>query len=492
MKHGMKAFNRPAWLMAVVLLPGSVTAGAASSTSPATHAAAAFKQGVVNDRTLAGIYELAVSNDYTLAAAQATYRAGLEDRKLGLAELLPKVNAGFDYTRSHQESRGTFPAGGALFPNKTDTNFRIRNYSISLDQPVFDLPAWFRFRRGQDLSREAKAVLAQAQQDLIVRTAEAYVKVLHSVADLRASLSEQAAFKAQLEQAQQRFDVGLVAITDVHEAQAAYDLAVATRLTDKGALGIALEQLSVLTGQEHTHLWQLRDDYPVVAPDPADSEQWVKFALANNYDIKVANLRRQVARQEARAARAKHLPSISLSMSYQDRENTLDQENKVQGIDNKFPSDSTTASMLLSAKLPLFAGGAISAGRRQAAARLSSATEKYQGTLRQVIQQTRALYIQVVSETAQTRARRQAVTSTRSALDAAQAGYEVGTRDIVDVLNAQRLYFSAIRDYANERLNYVLDKFRLQRQAGTVSPESIYALNAWLEAPTPIEASAHE
>lgn len=435
---------------------------------------------------LADIYELALQNDPTFRAAQASFRAGLEEEKLGRAELLPEVNVNAGYNQARTEGRGAFPAGTTLFPNNTNTDSETGNWGISLDQPIFDLSAWFRFQRGQELTQQAKAQFAVDQQSLIIRVAEAYVQVLRAIANLKASQAEESATQRQLEQARQRFEVGLIAITDVREAEAAHDLAVANRLADEGAIGVALEQLSVLTGRPHSNLWVLQEDYPVVKPDPMNNEQWVEFARENNYDIKAAAYAREAALQTARAAGAEHLPKITANLNYgQDNSNLVRRVLDPTAIDPtlNFNSDQTQGSFSFNLTMPLFAGGSISAARRQAYAQYNRSIEEYMGAVRNAIQNTRAEYINVITDVARTHARQQAIISSRSALEATEAGYEAGTRNIVDVLNAQRTLFSAIRDHANTRLDYVLNKLRLKRRAGILSPADIYELNQWLERP---------
>jgi len=323
---------------------------------------------------LEDVYTAALHNDHTLAAAQATYRAGLEEEVLARAELLPSVDASSDYREEFTEARGQFPAGGQLFPNSTDTDTGSFAFAFNLSQPVFDLPAWFRFQRGRALSERAEAEFAAAQQDLILRVTEAYFEVLSSRVNLRAARARETAFRSQLEQARQRFEVGLIAVTDVHEARAAYDLAVAERLANEGEVGIALEQLSVLTGESHRALWRLQEDYPVIDPEPLDTDQWVEFAVENSYDIKTAVHARRAADEAARAASAEHLPKVELSLGYNESNSDLTQEDVINDVTNQFSSDRNNRFIGLAVEVPLFAGGGISARRRQAAAEASTAT----------------------------------------------------------------------------------------------------------------------
>jgi outer membrane protein len=468
---------------------GMAAAEPAPATSPLAtpnaFPATTTSTGTFPENTLAGIYELALENDLTLERARAELRAGEESRKLALAGLLPQVQAGAGYIDANTQQETTFTAGTIAQPFESDTDTETTEWNVSLRQPVFDLPAWFNFQRGVELSRQAESQFAVEQQSLMVRTVAAYTGVLRAAANLRASQAQEQAFAAQLDQVRQRFDVGMVAITDVHEAQAAFDLAVARRLSDAGELGTRREQLTLLTGRPHGDLWELDDRFPVVDPDPVQADEWVTFALQNNFDIQVALSARDAARNNSQAARSEHLPKVDLSLSYLDSETDVDQ--KIAGVGRRpeFPNNQERTAVALNLFMPLYSGGFISANRRQAEAFFDAQRSTYDNTVRTVTQETRALHIRVVADVATTAARAQAVTSTKSALEAAEVGYEVGTRNVVDVLNAQREYFSALRDYENSIVDYVQDLFLLKRLAGTLSPADIYELNRWLVQPAP-------
>ncbi len=446
------------------------------------------------ERTLAGIYELALRNDKTLAAAEASYRAGLEARVLGRAELLPSISAEYSYRDSSSESRGTQVFGSQEFQSDVDTDRTEHFWAVRLQQPLFDVPAWFRFRRGGELSEQAKTQFTQAQQDLIVRTAEAYFEVLRAMANLEASQAQEEAVAAQLEQAEQRFDVGLVAVTDVHEAQAAFDTARADRLGFEGDVEVALENLSVLTGRSHTDLWRLSDEFPVSDPTPAAVQDWVQFAREHNVDIRLAQQNRTIAEHNARAAFGEHLPTVNLSLSYQDSDVDGSQDDlNAPPTDprQQFATERRDRQVAINVNMPIFAGGRISAGRRQADAELEGERQRFEAAVREVTQGTRASHISVRRNVSRNRAREQAIISSRSALEAAETGYEVGTRNIVDVLDAQRMLFSAIRDQANSRIDFVLDVVQLKRQAGVLTPADILELNQWLVEPQAPTASRH-
>lgn len=237
--------------------------------------------------TLQEVYELALQNDPVLKAAEATYRAGREARVQGRSQLLPQVGAQLEIGRSDmtQVSKRTIPIGGNNFQSNSDYDVDEdeENYYLTVSQKLFDLPAWFGFKQGKELSRQAEAQFAADQQDLIVRTVEAYMRVLRAIDNLKSSRAEEAAYQRQLEQTQQRFEVGLIAITDVHEARAAYDLAVVNRLTDEGNLGVAYEGLSVLTGQQHSNLWLLSENSRWCSPSrPCANSGWICRSTATS------------------------------------------------------------------------------------------------------------------------------------------------------------------------------------------------------------------
>jgi outer membrane protein len=446
--------------------------------------------------TLRQIYELALENDAQLKSAAATFRANQEAPIQARSRLLPQIQAQGSYSESDTEQDAIQPQVTSdpnnpnirslvAFPSTIERDSETTAWSVSLTQTLFDLPAWFSFRQGQQLSVQAEAQFAAAQQELIVRVADAYFNVLRAQDNLRASRAEERATQRQLEQTQQRFEVGLIAITDVHEAQAAYDATVAQRLTDEGNLAIALEALSVITGRHHDDLWQLNKDFPIAAPTPTDRGAWVEFALANNFALKAAFAGMEAARYGARAARMEHLPKISGSLVHEYQEVDGTQDFRAAGFGGRFPGDSEveTQAVMLSVSMPIFTGGLVSSQRRQAAEQYNASMEDRIFTERSVIQATRAQHIAVMTDTQRVEARAQAIVSAQSALDATQAGYEVGTRNIVDVLDAQRTLFLSLRDYANARYDYVLNTLRLKQNAGILSPQDIVDLDQWLVAP---------
>lgn len=444
--------------------------------------------------TLADIYELALKNDAQLKAAEASYKAGRESKVQGRSALLPSVVATGEYastdidtesiqTQFDEVNQEFFP-----FPLTANNDTDKKGYSISLQQNLFNLPAWFSFKQGKELSKQAKAQFSADQQALIVRVAEAYFNVLRAADNLQTADAEVEALQRQLEQTQQRFEVGLIAITEVHEARAVYDSAVVTQLEADGQLGISYEALTVLTGEPHSNLWQLDEKFPITKPAPAKRADWVDFALQNNFLLRASRYAAEASHQNAKSKKSEHLPKLTGSYTYQD--NTEDGDTNVKNIGQVFPVDTKTDgnTLSLNLELPLYTGGFTSSTRRQAYQEYIQARETAINTQRNTVQGTRSLHLTVVTDVGKVKARDLAITSSQSALDATQAGYEVGTRNIVDVLESQRFLYRALFDYSNARYDYVINMLKLKEQAGILSPEDIYTLNKWLQQPKPASA----
>jgi outer membrane protein len=441
--------------------------------------------------SLRDIYELALLNDAQLKAEEAQYRANLETENLGRSGLLPQVVGNYSYTDSENDRDALSPRFSEtgsinIVETFTETDTTREGYQITLNQPLFDLPAWFSFQSGKEISRQAEATFAANQQNLIVRVVEAYLAVLRAQDNLLASMAQERAFERQLEQTQQRFEVGLIAITDVYEAQAARDLSQVNRIVDENSVSVALERLSVLTGQRHGNLNILKEDFDIRLPEPNDRSAWVDFALENNFTLKAAVYAEEAARQAAKANKMEHAPKVTGQLGYEDYETdgTLDRT-PATGLEAPPISEEDTAYWGVRLDLPLYTGGAISANRRKAAQEFNAAREQRINLTRNTVTNARSLHMTVVSDVSRVAARKQSIISSRSALDATQAGYEVGTRNVVDVLNAQNTLYAALRDYANTRYDYVVNILRLKEEAGLLSPQDVYDLDSFLVSPPP-------
>jgi outer membrane protein len=444
--------------------------------------------------SLRDIYELALENDAQLKTEQAQYLARKETENLSRAALLPQVNTSYSYVDSdadrNAQSRDFTRPGLPILNTATNTDITTDGYSVSLNQALFDLPAWFSFQSGKEISKEAAATFAGNQQNLIVRVVEAYLLVLRAQDNLAASQAQERAFERQLEQSQQRFEVGLIAITDVYEAQAAFDLSRVNRIVDENNVSVAMERLSVLTGRYPGTLNVLKEDMVLNLPDPIDRAAWVDFALQNNFNLQAARHQEEAARQNAKANQMEHAPKVSGGYEYSDYSTDGSLSVKPStGFETSPDYDLEQNLWQLRVDLPLYSGGAISAKRRQTAQEYNAARENLINLTRNTVTSTRSLHMTVISDVSRVEARQKSIVSSQSALDATQAGYEVGTRNVVDVLNAQNTLFIAQRDYYNSRYDYVANMLRLKEQAGLLSPQDIYNFDAFLIPPPPPSAT---
>lgn len=407
--------------------------------------------------TLADIYQSAVLNDPIAGAASATYKANKETLNQGRAVLLPQLTA---------SSRKVEPSSDDnIEPVKT-------TYAASLSQSLFNVPAWFQFQSAKKMDQVAEAQFATQQQSLIIRVTESYFNVLRAYDNKQTRKAEELAIQRQLEQVTERFEVGLLPITDVHEIQAIFDDASVNSLEANGALDIAFDQLQVLSGKNHSQLAGLKDDFVAKAPNPIASESWVAFALANNFELKASLLAQQAANQTAKAAKAQHLPKITVSADYSKRD--------VEATTAADALVTEQTAINLNLTMPIFSGGLISSQARQSSYQAQAAEQNYIAAKRNTMQAARSNHQLAITNAARVKARKQAITSAESALKATQAGYDVGTRNIVDVLVAQRTLFQAKRNFSNARYDYILSMMRLKQVAGQLSPEDVYEICLWL------------
>lgn len=411
---------------------------------------------------LANIYDLAVNKDPQLAAAKATYMAAKQGTPQARAGLLPNVSVG----GQTEDIRRTFV--GAPLPSD---NFNDNSWRAVLVQPVFRLDRWFTFQGAKNQEAAALAQFASEQQELIFRVADSYLNILEANAQLVSARAERDAVKRQLEQVQQRFDVGLVAITDVLESTAAFDNSTVNVIEAEGRQDITFETLLRLTGERYQEIDGLAEEFPIEYPEPNNEDAWVERALEGNYQLIAAKENVESSRRSLYAARSQHLPTVDAQASFAES-NT--------GASQAFLGSLEQRSYALVFNVPLFAGGGTYAGTKRAGYQLEQAQRNFDLIQRQTVESTRNLFSAINTDVARVRARLRGIESSQSALDATQTGYEVGTRNIVDVLLAQQRLFLAQFQYASAKYQYIRDTLRLKQTVGSLSPEDIYALNKFV------------
>lgn len=414
---------------------------------------------------LLDVYQDAVQKDPVLAAERARLETSRAQTRQATSNLLPQITASGTYSVIDTE----------------DAPDTINNTNLALEaqQVLFHGQAWFGLSAAKAAFAVAEANYIDAEQNLLLRVAEAYFNVLSTQDNLRSAEAEEQAIKRQLDQAQEQYDVGLISITNVLEARAAYDSARATRIGSEAALLISYEALEQITGVRYPQLASLSLNLPLTPPTPNDRQAWVDQALASSLALQAANAGLNASEQTLKAQRSQHLPIVTLFGRYS-KDSDLRNPNPNT---NAIGYDQTVFGVR--ADLEIYGGGRSSAAIRESTYALAEAQSNHDLAKRQVIQQTRSLFTQVNTDVLAVQARAQAIKSAESALEATRTGYEVGTRNIVDVLNAERALWAAKRDYDAARYAYVVNQLRLKRVAGNLQEQDLQDLNNYLIATAP-------
>jgi len=417
---------------------------------------------------LVSILDLAMRNDPTLRQAEAQYNSRHTQLDQGIALLLPSVSL------AGQTQRQTIsPAGDFAYK----PGYNSHGYRLNLSQALFNMNAWYSYQ-GVKLSDKASAIQYAAQeQSLIVRVASAYFNVLRAIDDLDRRVQEETAAQRQFEQTQQREEVGLIAITEVYESQAAYDLAKNNTILAEDTLATGYEALEAITGQPHPNVEVLREDFPIENAD-GTVESWTQQALDTNLALVAARYNVEAQQQNLKARKSEHLPTVSLGASFNHNVSPAG-----AGADGTVRGGGATdgSALVLSVTIPLYSGGGVSARRRAAEYDVIAQQEALNLTRRQTTQDVRNAFRRVNTDALVINQRQQAITSAQSALEAIEVGYEVGTRNIVDVLQARQQLFVALRNYSEARYNYVIDTLTLKQVTGLLTPQDVVDINEWLE-----------
>ncbi|WP_440467492.1 TolC family outer membrane protein [Pseudomonas sp. YH-1] len=419
---------------------------------------------------LINVYKDAVDNNADLAAAQADYLARKEAVPQARSGLLPQINAGAD-VGSSRTSLDT--------PNVT-LNRSSQVIQATLSQPLFRADRWFQLKAAENTTEQAQLEFSATQQQLILQTAQTYFGVLRAQDNLAASKAEEAAFKRQLDQSNERFDVGLSDKTDVLESQASYDTARANRLVAEQQVDDAFQALVTLTNREYSSIEGILHSLPVVPPMPNDAKAWVDTSVQQNLRLQASNYAVDAAEETLRQRKAGHLPTVDAVAQYQKG------DNDALGFTNS-PGDThygkwvDQSSIGLQLNVPIYSGGLTSSQVRESYQRLNQSEQLRESQRRQVVQDARNQHRAVNTDVETVKARRQAIISNQSSLEATEIGYQVGTRNIVDVLDAQRSLYNSVRDYNNSRYDYILDNLSLKQTAGTLAPSDLEALGAYLK-----------
>ena len=414
---------------------------------------------------LMDIYAMAKQNDTDIQIAEARYQAQIQAKPIARANLLPQASITANTAYNRRKTQGVIynVQGGSV-------DFNEHGYSLRISQALYHHGFYVQLRQAKNSVAKAKIDLDTVQQNLMLRAAAAYFDILAAQDTLRFRESEKEAIKRQLGQVKKRFEVGLIAITDVYEAQASYDLVVAREIEARNALETTKYALEVIIARRLDELRTLSGRMQLVLPEPDDAEEWVRKSLDQNLALLSSEYATQIARQMIKLQRAQHLPTLDAVVSHS--------EIDTGGLSGARKSKDNRIGLELG--IPLLQGGRIHYQAKQAHYNAMLAEKQHEKIIRETIQATRDAYLNVISGISRVKALAQALESTQVAADATRAGFQEGTRTSVDVSLALQETFLAKRDYSRARYDYLLNTLRLKQAAGTLGADDLLNIDGWL------------
>ncbi len=434
--------------------------------------------------TLMDVYQRALQSDPVIREAEANYLATLEAKPQARSALLPQLNWTGGYSDSDSDGSNTFPyldENTGLFVNRTtvsQTESDTFNWQLQLRQTLFRWDQFVTLKQAEKRVNQAGANYEAAKQELLLRVADTYFNVLAAEDTLNSEAGAREAIGRQLEQAEKRFEVGLIAITDVQEAKAAHDQSIAAEIAAKRSLASAKEAMREITGEYIQALAFPTSQLPLNRPEPADEQAWVDTAKDQNLALLASRIGAEIAAADIRTRRAGYFPTLDLVASRSDRDTDAFRINN--GFGGPADSDSVDDSISLQFSVPLFTGGLTSSRVKEAVYLHRAAREALERVARETERQTRDAYLGVLSEISRVQALRQALESSSTAVKATEAGFEVGTRTTVDVLDARRNLLQAETNYARSRYDYILNVLRLKQAAGILNVQDLEEVDGWL------------
>ncbi|WP_076586285.1 outer membrane channel protein TolC [Vibrio ostreicida] len=412
--------------------------------------------------TLTEIYNQAKDSDPTLLSAAATRESAFEAITSSRATLLPQINL----TAAYDVNRGKL--------TDVDNDSEAWNATVGFTQELYDRSSWITLDTAEKGARKADASYAATQQALILRVATAYFEVLRAQDNLVFVQAEKAAVGRQLEQTKQRFEVGLSAITDVHDAQAQYDSVLADEVLAENSLLNSYEGLREITGLEHSNLNVLDIARFSASKTETPVNELVEEAQQKNLSLLSSRISKDIAKDNISLQRSGHLPSLTLDGGY-----TLAEQKKSDRVSQNYDSDNFNIGLNLA--VPLYSGGSTTSLTKQAEFDFVAASQDLEATYRSVVKDVRGFNNDINANIGAIRAYEQTVVSARSALEATEAGFDVGTRTIVDVLDSTRNLYDANKNLSNARYNYILSVLQLRQAVGSLSEQDILDISAGLK-----------
>jgi len=418
----------------------------------------------VNADDLLKIYDMALQSDPKILQAEANRNAAQELKPQSIARLLPNLAIVGNLTQNRFDTTSTFTT-----LQVGQQHFWDSNVYLKLTQPLYHHDYWTQLSQSDNQLAQAEADYEAEQQDLFVRTAKAYFAVLTAQDNLDFANAERRAIERQLAQADRKFAVGTVAITDLREAQAGFDLAIANTIASQRALSVAKAALREIIGQDDTELLPMNLEPPLLEPSPPKLEDWSELAQRNNLVIIGAENRAEFAKKNIEVQFAGHLPTLDLVASV-----GINDTDRPAGL----VANSQTVGLQMN--MPLFQGGAVNSRVRQSQHQLDAAKQELIKSRRSVEKQIQDAFYGVQFSINQLRALKAAIESTRTAVEATESGFRVGTRTMVDVVTSERNFYRAQRDHAVARYEYITNSLALKQSASILTRQDIMLVNAWL------------
>ena len=424
--------------------------------------------GSVLAADLVSIYREAQTTDAVYASARASYQAGQEKLPQGRAGLLPSVSlsANTQFNDRDLQFRNGAPGSNSIFNSNSA--------SITATQPLFRMQNWITYEQAKNQVSQAEATFLQANQDLILRVAQAYFDVLLAENNVTLAAAQKTAFSEQLAQAKRNFEVGTATITDSNDAQARYDLSVSQEIVAQNDLEIKKRTLQQIIGRLPPALARLSTRFVPVLPTPNNMDNWVEQANASSLQIRIAQATFDIATQEVSRNRGAHLPTLDAVASY-------GESGSGSGTSGGSGTDSNTKFIGLQLALPIYQGGLTSSRVREALANRDKAREDLENAKRTAALNARSSFLSVTNGVAQVKAREAALISSQSSLDSTKLGQEVGVRTQVDVLNATQQLITTRRDYAQAIYTYAINVLKLKAATGTLTEDDLTYVNQWLD-----------
>ena len=414
------------------------------------------------------VYQHAKTYDPQLKAVEENYRAIQESIAQAKAAKKSQINLSAGSSLSHSNTYNTIASNGS-------SDIFSTNYSVNLVKPLYNKSLTAVIGKADAATAQARADLDNQKQNLIIRTAESYFNILLAQENVNFAIAEKKAIAKQLEQVKAHFEAGILAITDVKETQSRYDQASAQVIAANNQLALAKEALQVITGRLYKHYAGSANGIRLTPPKPNKIEAWISIAEKNNKQLQAFRYAINVAEKNLEQQRAARKPTVDLVASH-----SGNFARGVAGSDSVFDRDQIDNAIGVQLKIPLYTSGAISSKIRDALHNKRKAQHNLEAQKQQIHQQVRSAYLSILSDISRANSLKQALDSAETALEATQAGFEVGTRTAVDVLISLRNVFAAKRDYANARYNYLLNMLKLKQAAGTISINDIKQATALL------------